>query len=79
VIQVANNPFAHNKMEHVELHAHYLRQLVQDKVVTLAYYNTNDQIVDIFTKPFSEATFIKLHTMLWLHEATIMGGGGVFY
>jgi hypothetical protein len=48
--------------------------LVQEKVVTLVYCKTNDQIVDIFTKPLSEAKFVKLHNMLGLQEAAIMGG-----
>jgi hypothetical protein len=48
--------------------------LVQEKVVTLVYYKTNDQIVDIFTKPLSEAKFVKLCNMLGLQEDAIMGG-----
>lgn len=29
-IQVTKIPVAHSKMKHVELHAHYLRRLVQE-------------------------------------------------
>jgi hypothetical protein len=29
VIQVANDPIAHSKMKHVELYAHYVRDLLQ--------------------------------------------------
>jgi hypothetical protein len=73
VIQVVDNHVAHSKMKHVELHAHYLKQLVQEKFASLVYYITNDQIVDIFTKPLSEAKFVKLYTMLGLQEDAIMG------
>jgi hypothetical protein len=73
-IQVVDNPVSHSKMKHVELHAHYLRQLVHENIVSLEYCRTNDQVVDIFTKPLVEAIFIKLHTMLGLQEAAIMGG-----
>jgi hypothetical protein len=73
-IQVVDNPVSHSKMKHVELHAHYLRQLVHENIVSLVYCRTDDQVVDIFTKPLSEARFIKLHTMLGLQEAAIMGG-----
>jgi hypothetical protein len=62
-------------MKHVELHAHYLRQLVHENVVSLEYCRTNDQVVDIFTKPLVEARFIKLHMMLGIQEVAIMGGG----
>ena len=44
-IQVANNPVAHSKMKHVEIHAHYLQQLVQDNAVTLVYCSTDDQVL----------------------------------
>ena len=73
-IHVIDNLVTHNKMKHVELHCHYLRQLVQDKVVTLVYYRIDDQIVDVFTKPLSESKFIKFHSFLGLQEAAVMGG-----
>jgi len=53
-IQVVENPAAHSKMKHVELHAHYSRQLVQDNVVNLVYCGTNDKVANIFTKPLSK-------------------------
>jgi hypothetical protein len=58
-------------MKHVEIHAHYLRQLVYDDVVSLEYYRIKDQVVDIFTKPLAEARFIKLHSLFRLQEASI--------
>ena len=61
-------------MKHVELHAHYSRQLVQDNVVSLVYYRKNDQTVDIFMNPLLEAKFVKLWDMHGLQEAAIMGG-----
>ena len=61
-------------MKHVELHAHYLRQLVHGNIVSLVYCRTDDQVVGIFTKPLSEAIFINLRTMPGLQEFAIMGG-----
>jgi hypothetical protein len=49
-IQAADNLVAHNKMNHIELDVHYLRKLVQEKVVTLVYCINDDQIVDILAK-----------------------------
>ena len=73
-IQVAYNPVAHSKMKHVELHCHYLRQLVQEKDVILVYCRIEDQIADIFKKPLLEVKFIRLCSFLGLQETTIMGG-----
>ena len=61
-------------MNHVELHFHYLRQFLHEKVVTLVYCMRDDQIINILMKPLSEANFINSHTFLGLQETTIMGG-----
>ena len=63
-IQVTKNPIAYSKMRHFELHFHYLRQLVQEKVVTLVYYKIDDQIIDILTNSISEEKNCKFHTLL---------------
>ena len=60
-------------MKHVELHFHYLRQLVWEKVITLVYCRTNDQIVDIFTKCISEEELINFCTFLGIQEVVIIG------
>ena len=73
-IQVSNNLLAHNKMKHVELHVHYLRQLVHEHIVSLLYCRTEDQAADIYAKSLSEAKFIKSQNLLTLHVAVIMGG-----
>jgi hypothetical protein len=74
VIQVVDNPISHSKMKHVELHAHYLRQLVHENIVSLVYCRTDDQVVDIFTKPLSEARFIKLPYDAWASGSCNYGG-----
>ena len=33
---------------------HYIRELVHDKTIVLQYCPTNEQIVDIFTKNFTD-------------------------
>jgi hypothetical protein len=73
-IQVIYKPIAHSKMKHVELHSHYLQQLVHGSVVSHEYCRTKDIVVDIFTKPLVESIFIKLCTFLGLQEDEIMGG-----
>jgi hypothetical protein len=41
-IHVAKNLVAHGKMKHFELHAHYLRQLIHENVVSLEHCGKND-------------------------------------
>jgi hypothetical protein len=61
-------------MKHVEIHAHYLRQLVHENIVSLEYCRTKDQVANIFTQPLDEAIFIKVRMMLGIQEAAIIGG-----
>jgi hypothetical protein len=65
VIQFVENIVSNIKMKRVDLHSHYLQQLVHEHVVSLEYCGTDDQFVDIFTKPLSKARFIEICTMLW--------------
>ena len=63
-ILVANNPIAHSKKKYVELHVHYLRQMVQENVVSLLYCKTHNQVANIFMKPLPKYKFMKLQAML---------------
>jgi len=65
-------------MDHVEIHAHYLRQFYHKSVVSLEYCRIDDQVDDIFTKPLSKFIFIKLDMILGIHEASNIGGGGSY-
>ena len=49
-INISNNSMMHTKTNHISINYHYLRELVQDKEVKMKYVNTNERIVDIFTK-----------------------------
>ena len=40
----------------------------------MLYFPTNDQVVDIFTKSFTEVKFSKLRSMLGVQECVIKGG-----
>jgi hypothetical protein len=63
-------------MKHIELHAHYLQQLVHENIVSLEYCITEDKVVYILMKPLAKAIFINLRTMLGIQKDAIMGGGG---
>ena len=40
----------HIKTKHIAIKYHYLTELVQDKEVKIEYVNTQEKIVDFFTK-----------------------------
>ena len=61
VINLSKNPVQHSKSKHIEIRYHFIRDLVEDKVVCLEFIYTDNQKADIFTKPFDGPWFESLH------------------
>jgi hypothetical protein len=59
-IRMADNPVEHSRTKHIAIRYHFLRDHQQKGDIEIAYINTKDQLVDIFTKPLDEQTFNKL-------------------
>ena len=73
-IKLAKDPVLHQRRKHIELHMHFIKNLVHDHVIELLYFPTDDQVVDIFTKSPIEAKFSKLRSMLGFYECVLKGG-----
>lgn len=63
-INIAKNPVQHSKTKHIEIRHHYIRDLVNYKILSLEHVNTEDQLADIFTKPLDMVKFEKLRSAL---------------
>ena len=63
-INIAKNPVQHSKTKHIEIRHHYIRDLVNYKILSLEHVNTEDQLADIFTKPLDMVKFEKLRFAL---------------
>ena len=59
-INVSKNLVQHLKSKHIEIRYHFIRNLVEDKVVCLEFLHTNNQKADIFTKPLDGPRFESL-------------------
>jgi hypothetical protein len=49
-ILLANNLVYHARTKHIKVHYHFIRKKVLAKEIDLIHVNTEDQVVDIFTK-----------------------------
>ena len=48
------NPIFNDRSKHIEIPYHYVRDMVERKAIQLEYICTNDQTIDILTKPLSK-------------------------
>jgi len=69
-INISKNPIQHNRTKHIDIQHHFIRDLVEDKVVTLEHVTTEEQLADIFTKALDVKQFEKLRRKLGIcvHE-----------
>ena len=63
VIALANNLVFHDRSKHIDTRFHYLRDCIANKEIEVKYVKTQDQVVNIFTKPLKYYVFIKLRDM----------------
>ena len=59
-INLSKNLVQHSKTKLIEIQYHFIRDLVEEKIVWLEFINTNNQNVDIFTKPLDGPRFESL-------------------
>ena len=53
-INLNKNPIQHSRTNHIDIRHHFLRDHVQNSDISLEFVDTNNQLVDIFTKPLNE-------------------------
>ena len=60
-INLSKNPIQHSRTKHIDIRHHFLRDHVQNGDISLEFVDTNNQLIDIFTKPLNEKrlNFIK--------------------
>ena len=63
-INISKNPIQHSRTKHIDIRHHFIRDLVEDKIVTLEHIATEEQIADIFTKALDASKFENLRSRL---------------
>jgi hypothetical protein len=53
-LKFCRDPVQRQQTKHIEIHMHYIRELVHDRIIDLQYCPSTEQTADIFTKTFTE-------------------------
>ena len=56
-VKLSENLVFHDKLKHIEIKYHYIKDMVQIGAVKLQYVATNEQIADVLTKPLARVKF----------------------
>ena len=60
VINISKNPVLHSRTKHIDIRYHFIRELVEEKVISLEHVVTDRQLAYIFTKALDANRFEKL-------------------
>jgi len=63
-INLTKNPIQHSKTKNIEIKHHFIRDHVQKGDYEIQFVKTENQLVDLFTKPLARDRFDKLRTEL---------------
>lgn len=59
-ISISKNPVQHSRTKHIDIRHHFIRDLVEDKILALEFISTEHQLADLFTKPLDQIRFEHL-------------------
>lgn len=59
-INISKNLVEHSRTKHIEIHHHFIRDLVEDDILALEHIPTDKQLADIFTKALDSNRFEQL-------------------
>ena len=68
---LAYNPEHHERVKHVERRHFYVRELVEDGLLTVPYVSTTSNMADFFTKPLAAAHFFALRNLIMNFERPV--------
>ena len=63
-INLSEDPTLHDRVKHIDIKHHFLRERVQSNEISLSYINTNDNVADIFTKALDTNKFSRFRGFL---------------
>jgi len=70
-INISKNPVQHFRTKYIVIKHHFLRDLVESKVVSLSFIPTDIQLADILTKPLDGSRFGSLRKAIGVCDMSL--------
>ncbi|GKV19456.1 hypothetical protein SLEP1_g29717 [Rubroshorea leprosula] len=74
---LSSNPVMHSRMKHIAIDLHFVRDLVDHKVLRVSHISSKDQFADGLTKPLSSARFTYLRSKIGVTDGSSILRGRV--
>lgn len=63
-INSSHNPIYHDRVKHVKVIRHFIKEKIEEGIICLIYVPTTDQVSDLFTKIIWRQVFDRLANKL---------------
>ena len=58
-MRLSKNAEFHSRTKHIDVQYHYIREAIEDGLVTVSYIPTNEMAADSLTKPLPREQFLS--------------------
>ena len=72
-ISMAKNPVFHQRTRHINRKYHFIREALQEGVINMKFYRSEEQLADIFTKALPKDRFKQLRSNLGVKPVSSLG------
>ena len=57
VTDISRNPVHHDRIKHVEVDCHFVKEKIENGVLIISYVPTKEQVADVLTKGLARSNF----------------------